>query len=146
MVWCTRRRFCLSTEGKLLALNSRRPLMKMDQCYSSADSRTQCTAQPISCVVSPHIAAAFTRSGGDKSLASGEPWSVEENEEETKRGRKWKKKNKNRRRRIKREMDLETKRTRGREEKYHKWGGTEWKGQDICHPLLQDQRKKEQYH
>lgn len=46
--------------------------MKMDQCYSFTDSHTQCTAQPISCVVSLHIAAAFTHSSGDKSLASGD--------------------------------------------------------------------------
>ncbi len=55
---------------QLLMLKSYRLLMKMDQCYSFADNRTQCTAQPISCVVSLHIATAFRHDSGDKSFAS----------------------------------------------------------------------------
>lgn len=81
----------------------------MDQCYSFADNRTQRTAQPISCVVSLHIATAFKRSDGDKSWASGDhgQW---RRTRKRKGGGKWKMENK-------RETDTETKRIRERESK-----------------------------
>ena len=61
----------LLTEGKLLALKSHSFLMKMDQCYSFTDNRTQCTAQPISCAVSLNIATALT------SMVRVSPWHLE---------------------------------------------------------------------
>lgn len=93
-------------------LRSHRRLMKMDQRYSFADNLTQRTAQPISCVVSLHIAAAFTRGSGDKSLASGDHGQRRRTRKRHKRrdgGRK-----KQQQLRVENEKGTETKRMRRR--------------------------------